>query len=124
MIRRPLIFDTDGGVDDAQALLLLIANGRAPDLITTVFGNVGLDQATDNMLATLAVAGATIPVHKGAGRPLVQPIIDARHVHGEDGLGGAPRPRSDAEGRLVATPSAFWSKPSAPPPAAARRPIS
>ena len=30
-----LILDTDGGVDDAQALLLLIANGRAPDAITT-----------------------------------------------------------------------------------------
>ncbi len=92
MINRPLIFDTDGGVDDAQALLLLIAHGSAPDIITTVFGNVGLDQATHNMLATLAVAGAAIPVHKGAGRPLEQPIIDARHVHGEDGLGGAPRP--------------------------------
>lgn len=92
MVNRPFIFDTDGGVDDAQALLLLIAHGVAPDIVTTVFGNVGLDQATDNMLATLAVAGAPIPVHKGADRPLVQPIIDARNVHGEDGLGGAPRP--------------------------------
>jgi purine nucleosidase len=93
VIRRPFIFDTDGGVDDAQALLLLIAHGVIPDLITTVFGNVGLDQATDNMLATLAVAGASVPVHKGADRPLVQPIIDAKYVHGEDGLGGAPRPK-------------------------------
>jgi len=110
VIRRPFIFDTDGGVDDAQALLLLIAHGCAPDIITTVFGNVGLDQATDNMLATLAVAGASIPVHKGADRPLVQPIIDAKYVHGEDGMGGAPRPEvtqqpasSDAVGILVGT---------------------
>jgi purine nucleosidase/non-specific riboncleoside hydrolase len=110
VINRPFIFDTDGGVDDAQALLLLIAHGVAPDIVTTVFGNVGLDQATDNMLATLAVAGANIPVHKGADRPLVQPIIDARYVHGEDGLGGAPRPTvtqqpasSDAVGLLVKT---------------------
>ena len=35
MVRNRLIFDTDGGVDDAQALLLLIANDRAPDAITT-----------------------------------------------------------------------------------------
>ncbi len=35
-----LILDTDGGVDDAQALLMLIAAGRTPDSITTVFGNV------------------------------------------------------------------------------------
>jgi len=87
-----LILDTDGGVDDAQALLLLVAAGRPPDAITTVFGNVGLDAATRNMLTTLAVAGVDIPVHKGAVGPLTQAIIDARHIHGDDGLGGAPRP--------------------------------
>ena len=92
MTHRTLILDTDGGVDDAQALLLLIANGRAPDAITTVFGNVGLEAATRNILATLAVAGVSVPVHMGADRPLIQPLIDARHVHGDDGLGGAPRP--------------------------------
>jgi purine nucleosidase/non-specific riboncleoside hydrolase len=92
LVNRPFIFDTDGGVDDAQALLLLIAHGLAPDLITTVFGNVGVDQAADNMLATLALVGGRVPVHRGADRPLQQPIIDARHVHGEDGLGGVSRP--------------------------------
>ena len=78
-----------------------------------MFGNVGLDAATDNMLATLAVAGVDIPVHKGAAGPLAQPIIDAKHIHGEDGLGGAPRPAStttpagaDAVGFLVADASA------------------
>lgn len=92
-----LILDTDGGVDDAQALLMLVAAGRTPDAITTVFGNVGLDAATRNILSTLAVAGVSTPVHKGAGRPLTQAIIDAKNVHGEDGLGGAPRPaHSDA----------------------------
>src|SRR5262245_57660922 len=92
-----LILDTDGGVDDAQALLLLIANGRAPWAITTVFGNVGLEAATDNVLVTLAVVGAEIPVHKGAHEPLEQEIIHAKHVHGEDGLGGAPRPDTTAD---------------------------
>ena len=103
-----LILDTDGGVDDAQALLLLIANGRSPAAVTTVFGNVDLDTATRNVLSVLAVAGATIDVHKGAHEPLEQEIIHAREVHGEDGLGGAPRPHaiaeiagSDAAGLLV-----------------------
>ncbi|WP_332687432.1 nucleoside hydrolase [Devosia sp.] len=94
MTKTKLILDTDGGVDDAQALLMLIAAGRTPDAITTVFGNVGLDAATRNILTTLAVVGADVPVHKGADRPLTQPIIDARYIHGEDGLGGAPRPAS------------------------------
>lgn len=90
---RTFVLDTDGGVDDAQALLMLIAAGRAPDLITTVFGNVGLEQATRNILAVLAVAGRReVPVHMGAERPLAQPILDATAIHGADGLGGAPRP--------------------------------
>lgn len=89
---RKLIFDSDGGVDDAQALILLVANGRTPDMITTVFGNVGRDQATTNLLAVTSLLGASIPTYKGADRPLAQPIIDATYVHGNDGLGGAPRP--------------------------------
>ena len=96
MTKRKFIFDSDGGVDDAQALILLVANGKTPDLITTVFGNVGLDQATTNLLAVQAMLGTDIPVHKGADRPLTQPIIDAKYVHGDDGLGGARRPDKQA----------------------------
>jgi purine nucleosidase len=96
LTKRKFIFDSDGGVDDAQALILLVANGKTPDLITTVFGNVGLDQATTNLLAVQAMLGTDIPVHKGADRPLTQPIIDAKYVHGDDGLGGARRPDKQA----------------------------
>jgi purine nucleosidase len=113
-----LILDTDGGVDDAQALLLLIAAGRAPDAITTVYGNVSLEAATENVLAILAAAGAHIEVHAGAAQPLVETRIDARHVHGEDGLGGAPRPAetrdlasADAVQFLTATLSAAAADP-------------
>lgn len=52
---RLTILDTDGGVDDAQALLMLIAAGRAPDLVTTTFGNVPLREATQNILSVLSV---------------------------------------------------------------------
>lgn len=108
---NPLILDTDGGVDDAQALLMLLANGRAPMAITTVFGNVDLDAATRNVLAVLAVGDrGDIPVHAGADRPIVGDLVEARHIHGEDGLGGAVRPdlvppeaSRDAVGFLVAT---------------------
>ena len=93
---RKFIFDSDGGVDDAQALILLVANGKVPDLITTVFGNVGRDQATTNLLAVCAHLNVDIPVHMGADRPLTQPIIDAKYVHGDDGLGGARRPEKQA----------------------------
>ena len=110
MPKRTFIFDSDGGVDDAQALIMLVANGHAPDLITTVFGNVGRDQATTNLLAVTAHLGVSIPTHRGADRPLTQDIIDAKYVHGDDGLGGAPRPATqdrpasdDAIGVLIRT---------------------
>ena len=110
MTANRLILDTDGGVDDAQALLLLIAAGRVPSAVTTVHGNVDLEHATRNMLDTLAVAGAAVPVHAGAAQALVQERVRAHHVHGEDGLGDAPRPSrtadvasSDAVGFLVST---------------------
>ena len=92
MTRRPLILDTDGGVDDAQAVLMLIAHGVVPHAITTVFGNVSVETATANVLAVLAHAGVEVPVHPGQARPLTAPAIDAVHIHGNDGLGGAPRP--------------------------------
>ncbi len=93
---RKLLVDTDGGTDDALAIALLAALGRAPDYVTTVFGNVGLDQATDNILATLAILGLAAPVHAGADRPLIGAAIDAADIHGADGLGGAPRPARTA----------------------------
>lgn len=92
-MRDRLILDTDGGVDDAQALMMLIAAGRAPDAVTTVFGNVDLEAATANILTTLATCGLPdLPVHKGAAAALVNKPIAAREIHGADGLGGAPRP--------------------------------
>ena len=111
---RLTILDTDGGVDDAQALLMLIAAGRAPDLVTTTFGNVPLREATQNILSVLSMAGrGDIPVHAGARRPMIQAPLDATHIHGADGLGGAPRPAvilppasDDGVGVLVQTLSA------------------
>ena len=96
MAARKLLVDTDGGTDDALALAMLAAAGRAPDYVTTVFGNVALAQATANILATLAVLGVHAPVHAGADRPLIGAAIEATEFHGEDGLGGAPRPAKTA----------------------------
>ncbi len=91
---NPLILDTDGGVDDAQALLMLIAAGIVPKAVTTVFGNVSLEHATANMLSLLTLSGVHVPVHAGAARPLNASPIDARHVHGEQGLGKSRRPET------------------------------
>lgn len=90
----PVYLDVDTGIDDAMAILLAV---RHPALavrgITTVVGNVDLEQVTRNTLQVLDVAGAGhVPVAAGARRPLVAPPRPAAVVHGEDGLGGAGLP--------------------------------
>lgn len=83
--------DCDTGVDDAIALLYLLAD---PDVelvgVTTVFGNVGAATAARNSLSVLDVAGRTgVPVAKGSERTLIgiEPEL-ATQVHGNNGLGG------------------------------------
>lgn len=91
MSPRPLIIDTDPGVDDAVALVLAL---RSPEVdvraVVAAFGNVGLDDTLPNAGRLLALAGrADVPLGAGADRPLVHPLARrAGHVHGEDGLGG------------------------------------
>ena len=58
---RKWIIDTDGGGDDAAAILLALADPAVHVLgITTVFGNVPMAQATRNVIETVRVAGADI----------------------------------------------------------------
>jgi purine nucleosidase len=90
----PIILDCDPGIDDALAIAF--AHGHpAVDLlgITTVAGNVGLARTTENALAVCEFIGAAgTPVTPGCATPLLRPALDARHVHGDSGLGGAQLP--------------------------------
>ncbi|MEN8143624.1 MAG: nucleoside hydrolase [Gemmatimonadota bacterium] len=102
---RQMIIDTDTASDDAVALLMAL---RWPDVevraITTVAGNVPLEQGTRNALYTVELCGSDVPVYKGAARPLKRELVVAEYFHGRDGLGdqGYPPPgRGPAEGDAV-----------------------
>jgi inosine-uridine nucleoside N-ribohydrolase len=87
-----IILDTDGGVDDALALLLALAWPDASiEAICSVHGNVPLETATANVGEILYVAGREVPVARGAIAPLACAPVFATEVHGDDGLGGWPR---------------------------------
>ncbi len=93
-----ILIDTDPGIDDAIALLLAL---QCPDLdvvgITTVAGNVGLEQATRNAAGLLQLAERTdIPLHYGAAGPLSGPSRSSA-AHGLDGLGGVALPHDRVE---------------------------
>ncbi len=91
-VRRRVIIDTDGGSDDAVALLLAL---RSPDVevvaVTTVFGNVTVEQAAENVFTILRVFGAShIPFFAGSPAPLVGEFaVDRWPGHGSNGLGDA-----------------------------------
>ena len=106
MAVQKVIIDCDPGIDDALALVF--AHGH-PDLevrgITTVAGNVGLDQTTANALRVRDYLGLRdVPVVPGSPGPLLRPPRDARDVHGSSGLGAARIPASSsrpADGHAV-----------------------
>jgi purine nucleosidase len=93
MIR--LVIDTDPGVDDAHAIMAAFAHPEARvEAITTVAGNVSLEQTTANACTILDVLDQDIPVYAGCDRPMVGPVIDAGYFHGADGLGDSGYPPS------------------------------
>lgn len=94
--RVPLILDVDTGIDDALALALAFRSPEAHVVaVTTLAGNVGVEQTTANTLSVLDWIGApNVAVHRGASRALVRPHRDASYFHDVDGLGGARLPPS------------------------------
>jgi purine nucleosidase len=94
-----ILLDCDPGLDDALALLL--AHGD-PNLtlvgITTVGGNVGLDNTTRNALQLREyLKFPTVPISAGAAEPLKGEVRDAAHVHGAGGLGNVVLPPATLE---------------------------
>lgn len=90
---RKVIIDTDTGSDDAVAIMMCLRDPNVEVLaLTTVSGNVPLEQATLNcmMSAEIAVGKENCPpVYMGADRPLYRPVVHARNVHGNDGMSDA-----------------------------------
>lgn len=89
MSKRPIIIDTDPGIDDALALAIaLFSEELEVRLITTVAGNVSLENVTQNALRLLNFYEKDVPVAMGAGKPLIVDFVDASNVHGKTGMEG------------------------------------
>lgn len=97
---QKILYDTDPGVDDAMALLLL---ARHPEVelvgITAVFGNAPIDITTRNALYLKQVFGIAAPVARGAAKALGAAAAPpgAAFVHGDNGLGNIPIPEVTAK---------------------------
>jgi inosine-uridine nucleoside N-ribohydrolase len=64
-----VIIDTDAGGDDSQAILLAISEAKRTGKtilgITCIDGNAALDDVAVNVMISVCLAGASIPVFKG-----------------------------------------------------------
>ena len=89
----PVILDCDPGTDDALAIFLALASPELSVLaITVAGGNVGLGDTLRNACALTTLAGATVPVHAGADRPLLGAFVSETRIHGQNGIGGVILP--------------------------------
>jgi purine nucleosidase len=95
----PVLVDCDPGLDDALALLLVLASPELDLLgVTTVAGNQTVDKTTANALRLLELAGREdVRVARGADRPLVGELVVADDAHGDSGLGGLVLPAPKTE---------------------------
>jgi purine nucleosidase len=95
-VPRSFLIDTDTASDDAVAIIMAL---RAPDVhvvvITTVAGNVPVEQSTRNALYAVQLCGAKVPVYMGAEKPLLRVYESATWFHGRDGLGDHNYPETE-----------------------------
>ncbi len=88
--KHKIIIDTDAGADDSAAIILAASSENLEILgVTTLAGNVDLEQSTKNVLAALEVAGCDAPVYEGAENTYDGRQIEAFSVFGSDGMGDA-----------------------------------
>lgn len=98
-MRTPVFADVDTGIDDALALVYLLACDDVELVgVASTAGNVGAAQVCRNNLGLLRVcAASSIPVSRGADGPLVAALHTAEDLHGPTGLGYARLPDTEDE---------------------------
>lgn len=91
---HPIFVDADTGIDDAMALIYLLASADADIVgIASTGGNIHVEQVCANNLGLLELCRApAIPVSKGANEPLCGHWPHHSKFHGPKGLGYAELP--------------------------------
>jgi purine nucleosidase len=86
MMPRRIIIDTDPGIDDAVAILLVLAASEEIEVvgIVAVAGNLPLAETERNARRVCELAGRPdIAVHAGCARPMLRPLATAAAIHGD-----------------------------------------
>ncbi|NRD72961.1 nucleoside hydrolase [Shewanella sp. VB17] len=103
---KKIILDTDPGIDDVMAILFAESHPEIElKAITTVFGNVTIENATRNALYLKQKYQLKADVAQGESKPLVRrPAGPTVVVHGESGFGDVEVP-VDVRGEIDDRPA-------------------
>ena len=78
-MKRQVIFDTDIGCDDALALIPLLLDENTEVIgITTVKGNLPVENVCTNALKVCELLDKDVPVYKGCESPMVRDLLKGR----------------------------------------------
>jgi len=84
-----VIIDCDPGIDDAMAIMNAVNSGNIEvKLISTVSGNLTIEETVKNALKLTELFKVDIPVAEGAREPVKRQAIYASQAQGTKGLGG------------------------------------
>ena len=88
-MKTSVILDVDTGIDDAVAIAMATySNKLNVKLITTICGNLSVNEVTKNTLNFLQAINKTkIPVAVGENKPLEREKDNSIQAHGKKGLG-------------------------------------
>lgn len=96
-MKKNVILDVDTGIDDATAIALATYSKKLNvKLITTIAGNLSVNEVTKNTLNFLhAINKGNVPVAVGANKPMEREKDDSIQAHGKKGLGKYKFPKHD-----------------------------
>lgn len=89
-MKKNVLIDCDPGIDDAIALTELFGHQSEVNIlgITTVGGNVSLENVTNNVKKLMSFFNSDTEIASGSFEPLAKKLFTAAEIHGETGMDG------------------------------------
>lgn len=103
-----VIIDTDPGIDDAMAIMNAVNSENIEvKLISTVSGNLTIEETVKNALKLTEIFKVNIPVSEGARNPVKRQSVYASMAQGSKGMGGFTFPTPKTKPFVLKSPDAI-----------------
>ena len=103
-----VIIDCDPGIDDAMAIMNAVNSENIEvKLISTVSGNLTIEETMKNALKLVEIFDVDIPVAEGASAPIKRQSVYASMAQGTKGMGGYTFPKPKRKPFILKSPDAI-----------------